>query len=340
MNWRGGSGILVLIALLFAAAGCGGGSSTGTFTGTVEAAEVDVGAEIGGRVEAVSVQEGDRVEAGQVIVTMDTTILELQLEQARSAVDTYTAKLREAESGATPDEIAKAEAEVNSAKAALEGAEKALQASESHLKRTESLHEAAVVSDQELENARAEYDQKLAELNAAKAKLEASTANLKLTRSGVKEETLQVLRSNIAQGEKAVKIAQANLDKTRITAPVSGTAGSVNVERGEMVNTGASLVTIIDLNNLWVEVYVPEKYLDRVAVGDQALISITSVPDKEFKGQVIYIASEAEFTPENANTEEERADSVFKVRVKIMEAVDKFKPGMSAEVTFPRLAGE
>jgi multidrug efflux pump subunit AcrA (membrane-fusion protein) len=66
MNWRGGSGILVLIALLFAAAGCGGGSSTGTFTGTVEAAEVDVGAEIGGRVEAVSVQEGDRVEAARL----------------------------------------------------------------------------------------------------------------------------------------------------------------------------------------------------------------------------------------------------------------------------------
>lgn len=275
-----------------------------------------------------------------MIITVDTTILELQLEQARSAVDIYTAKLREAESGATPDEIAKAEAEVNYAKAALEGAEKALQASENHLKRTESLHEAAVVSDQELENARAEYDQKLAGLNAAKAKLEASTANLKLIQSGVKEETLQVLRSNIAQGEKAVRIAQANLDKARVTSPVSGVAASVNVERGEMVNTGASLVTIIDLNNLWVEVYVPEKYLDRIAIGDQALISITPFPDKEFKGQVTYIASEAEFTPENANTAEERAAAVFKVRVKVMEAVEKFKPGMSAEVTFPRLTGE
>lgn len=329
-------GVLLFLAL-FGMTGCGDGPSPETFTGTVEATEVDVGAEMGGRITSVLVEEGETVSAGQVIVKMDTTTLSLQLEQSKAALEAAKAKLLEVESGATPDEIKQAKAEVTSAQAQLEGAEKALAISQEQLERIKSLHAAGVSSQQELDNAQAQYDQKLTAVNSAKASLEAATARLNVVRTGAKEETLQVLRANVLQAQKTTDLSTANLEKAQIVAPVSGVATSVNVEKGEMVNSGAALLTVSDLNNLWVEIYVPEKYLDRVNVGDEAWVSITSVPDKEFKGKVSFIASEAEFTPEKANTEEERADTVFKVRVKITEGLEKFKPGMSAEVSFPRL---
>jgi len=330
-------GVLMLVVLLPASFGCTSEPSVKTFTGTVESTEVDLGAEIGGRVASVLVEEGDKVAAGQVVVTMDTTTLALQLEQALANVKTSEAKLMEAESGATSNEIEQARAEVKAAEAALEGAEKAMDSAKAQLDRIISLHETGIASDKELDDAQAAFDQEQSAVKTAKANLDAASARLKLLQSGTKEETIRVLRTNVEQAQKAAQLAQANLDKAKILAPVSGIASSVNVEKGEIVNQGASLVTILDLDNLWVEVYVPEKYLDRVNVGDQAMISITAVPGREFKGKVTFIASEAEFTPEKANTEEERADTVFKVRVKILEELAKFKPGMSAEVAFPRI---
>lgn len=333
-------GLIMFLAVITAATGCGSNTLVDTFTGTVEATEVDVGSEISGRIENILVEEGEKVNAGQTIIMMDKTTLELQLEQAQAAVATSRAKLLEAESGATSSEIEQAEAEVSAAKAVLEGAEKALATSEAQLARIKSLYDAGVATAHELDNAQAQYDQKLTSVNSAKAQLSAANARLKTVTAGAKEETLNVLRTNVAQAEKSQALAKANLKKTEIMSSVSGIASSVNVEPGEIVNPGASLVTVSDLDNLWVEVYVPEKYLDRVNVGNEALISITSVPDKEFKGTVTYIASESEFTPEKANTEEERADTVFKVRVKILESLEKFKPGMSAEVSFPGLTGK
>ena len=338
MNWRAVAGGLIVFNAMLAVTGCGSNSSTETFTGTIESAEVDVGTEIGGRIDTIYIAEGEGVKAGQALVLIDTTTLTLQLEQSQAAVETSKAKLSEAESGATHDELAQAQAEVSAAKANLEGAEKARTTAGSQLDRIKALQEIGVASKQELDSAQAQYDQKLTGEKAAKAQLEAASAGFNLVRAGAKEENLKVLRANVLQAEKAAEIVEANLGKAQVLAPAKGVAVSVNVAEGEIVNLGASLVTITDLTNLWVEVYVPEKYLDRVNVGDQALICITSVPDQNFKGEVTFIASEAEFTPEKANTEEERADTVFKVRVKIKEALDKFKPGMSAEVSFPDLA--
>lgn len=337
MNWRVVAGGM-LLAVTLTAAGCGSSPPPETFTGTVEVTQVDVGAEIGGRIASLFVEEGEKVSAGQAVIRMEAATLSLQLEQAQAAVASSRAKLLETESGATSNEIHQVQAEVSAVKAQLEGAEKALAIAKDQLDRIKALHDAGTVSPQELDNTQAQYDQKLTNVKSAKAQLEAAAARLNVVRSGAKEETLEVLRANVVQAEKTVAIARENLEKAKVLAPVSGIATSVNVEPGEMVNAGAALLTISDLSNLWVEVYIPEKYLDRVNVGEEALISITSAPDKNFKGKVTFIAAEAEFTPERANTQEERADTVFKVRVKITEALDKFKPGMSAEVSFPRLA--
>lgn len=326
---------ILLCTLLFLTVGCGSEAETPSYTGTVEATQVDVGAEIGGRIETVAVEEGEQVTAGQILVKLDTTNLALQLDQAQSALDTAKAKLAEGQSGATPEQIEQARAEVSAAEAVLEGAEKALEMSQIQLQRITTLNESGVTSPQELDNAQSQYDQKLAARDTAQAKLKAAFAGLKLLQAGTKKETLNVLRKNVDQAGKASDLAKASLDKATIMAPVAGVATSVNVEAGEIVNPGASLVTLFDQNNLWVEVYIPEKYLGQIRVGNSATISITPYPEREFQGKVTFISSQAEFTPERANTEEERADTVFKVRVKIMEDTEMFKPGMSAQVTLP-----
>jgi len=337
MNLRLKITILLAFCAVILSAGCSAKPETPTFTGTVEATEVEVSSEVGGTVKEVFVSEGEKVRAQKQLLQIDPTVLQLQLEQALAALESAKAKLVEARSGAKAEEIEHAMAGVEHAEAAAEGAEKALSTAEENLERIEALYDSGVVSKQEVDEARARYDQCLTNFETARARVKMAKAQLALIRSGVKKETLQVLEANVKQAEKAVRLAEANLKKTDITAPIDGVVASVNISPGEMVTPGTSLITIVDIDNLWVEVFIPERILGRIYLGQEVNISSTSYPGKKFRGKVSYISPEAEFTPEKANTEEERADKVFKVKVRVLEGLDVLKSGMSADVTFPGL---
>ena len=329
---------LVMFSLPLLVLGCGGSSSeTAVFTGTVEAREVDVGTEIGGKVILVGVSEGDGVKAGSLLVELDATTLRLQVEQAEAALESSRAKFAETASGARNAEIEQARASVEKARAVVEGAKRSLDMAETNLERVRALFDAGAVSQEVMDNAQNQYDQSRVNLDAAESSHAGARAQLDLVLQGAKKETLEVLRANATQAEKALKMAEANLTKARVLSPAEGVVASVNTSVGEMVNSGFPVATLVDLTDMWVEIYIPEKYLGKIGLGQEARVSILSFPDKSFGGRITYISPEGEFTPEKANTEEERADTVFQVRVKLLEGLDKFKPGMSADVTFSGL---
>ena len=141
-----------------------------------------------------------------------------------------------------------------------------------------------------------------------------------------------VARSQLDQARAALRTAEVRLNDLTADAPVSGTVLSRNVEAGETVAAGAAVYTIGDLENPWVKVYVNETKLGMVKLGQKAQVFVDTFPGKAYEGRITYIASEAEFTPKNVQTQEERVKLVFGVKVSVTNVNDELKPGMPADV--------
>lgn len=141
-----------------------------------------------------------------------------------------------------------------------------------------------------------------------------------------------VSRSQLDQARAALRTAEVRLADLAADAPVSGTVLSRNVEMGETVGAGVAAYTLGDLEHPWVKVYVSETRLGLVRLGQKAQVSIDTFPGKVYEGTVSYIASEAEFTPKNVQTQEERVKLVFGVKVNVRNENDELKPGMPADV--------
>ena len=141
-----------------------------------------------------------------------------------------------------------------------------------------------------------------------------------------------VARSQLDQTRAALRTAEVRLNDLTADAPVSGTVLSRNVEAGETVAAGVAVYTIGDLEHPWVKVYVNETKLGLVKLGQKAQVFVDTFPGKAYDGRITYIASEAEFTPKNVQTQEERVKLVFGVKVSVTNVNDELKPGMPADV--------
>jgi HlyD family secretion protein len=136
------------------------------------------------------------------------------------------------------------------------------------------------------------------------------------------------------QNEGSLELAQLNLKKTRLVAPANGIVAGCNFEEGELIRPGAEVVTLLDYKNLWLNVYVPENKLSQVKVGRRVQIQVDTYPGKTFSGQVEYISPQAEFTPRNVQTKEDRVNLVFQVKIRVIEGQEELRPGLPADVKF------
>lgn len=141
-----------------------------------------------------------------------------------------------------------------------------------------------------------------------------------------------VTRSQLDQSRAALRTAEVRLSDMTVDAPVSGVVLSRNAEPGETVGAGVSVYTLGDLDNPWVKVYVNETKLGLVKLGQKAQVFVDTFPNKAYEGRITYIASEAEFTPKNVQTQEERVKLVFGVKVSVNNISDELKPGMPADI--------
>lgn len=180
----------------------------------------------------------------------------------------------------------------------------------------------------------AQYENSKAQNKSAKAQVDAAQSALDLALAGYTGPTIQAQKAAVEAAREAVNMANLNLGKTIIKSPVKGQILYKNVELGQVVSPGTRLVTILNTNDQWVRVYVPEALLSKVVKGQQALISVDAYPGKKFKGEAALISDQAEFTPKNVQTKEERTTIVFGVKVQIKEGFDQLKPGMPADVLF------
>lgn len=318
------AGILAAVAVTVTAAltGCSSAPPADlTTSGTILVTEVSVAAEVAGRVTEVLVREGQAVRPGDPVAKVDTAALELQVKQAEAALAGAEARLAETKTGARPEQLRQAEELASQAAANLAGAQK-------HYDTVRQLHEQGAV-------ARSQFDAATTQLEAAAAQARAARAQADLVRQGASAEQLKQLEAGVAQARAALQLAQLHLDRATVKAPIAGVTLRRLVEPGALISPGTPLATLANLTDVWLRVYVPENQLNLVRLGQAVGVAVDAYPDRTFQAEVTYISDKAEFTPRNVQTKEERATTVYAVKLQLREGLEgELKPGMPADVTF------
>lgn len=292
-----------------------------------------------------------------------------EIQAARQAVAQAEARLRDLEAGARAEEIEQARSTVASAEATRTWAEKdyrrfqslfdqglvaaqerdrAWQAYEvaraqEHAARQQLELLRAGPRPEQVEAARAEVRQARERLRlleagprpnqveAAQAEVRAARQRLALLEAGPRPGQVETARAQVAQAEAALAQAQARLADTRLLAPIDGVVLRKNLEPGATPTPGTPVLTLVDPQTLWLRAYVSEVDLGRVRIGQRARITVDAFPAEAFEGRVAEIASEAEFTPRNVQTQKERVALVFRVKITVGNPDGRLKPGMPAD---------
>jgi len=308
---------LVVAVLVLTLPGCSRErrSSDLVAAGHVEATEVRISPLVGGKLVSFKLMEGDRITAGQEIARIDPTDIELALAQARAERSGAAAQLALRRAGARKEEIAEAEAQVEAARAAVDAAEK-------ELGRLQDLLGQGVVPAQMRDDA-------LGRRDVAAGQLEAMNQRLAALRAGFRREEIEASRSALAAADARIAQLEKNARDTVVVSRVSGVVTEKVSQEGETVSPGETLAVVADLANAWLNVYVGEPDLGKLRLGQ----TVTVVTDDGAKrpGKITFIASEAEFTPKNVQTRDERVKLVYRVKVGLQNQDGFFKPGMPAE---------
>jgi len=327
MNKRS-QAIIPVTGMVLALSSCGGTSDDVRLfaSGTVEATEADLGFQAPGRVAAIDVREGDRVADGQAIARLDASELEAARDAAAAQVTAAEARLTEMRRGARPQELAQAEAALRSATQRAEDARRDAQ-------RAARLFEGGAVSQQAVDKASTA-------LEVAEAVQEQAEEALALVREGPRQEAIAAQTAMVGQARANLARTEATLEYASIQAPFPGIVTVRHREPGEAVGPGAPVVTLLDPEDRWVRIYVREDEIGRVDIGMEADIVSDTYPDEIYGGEVIFIGSEAEFTPRNVQTAEERIKLVYPVKVRITgDPQFHLKPGIPADVTLRERGG-
>ena len=396
-----------------------------TASGFIEAEEVDIASELGGRVIELFAEEGEDVEAEQLLVQMDDSLLEAQIEAARAAVKVAQAQLAQAEAGARPEQIRQAEATLMQAQAARDGAYQAwldtiairdnpqeldariaqaradVEVTEAVVTQANAQKDAAEIAHNNYWNAKealadakeelkdippeyrpdlpgfqldfhlipnnywkawvgvnsagaahegaqialnnlyamredtqelnAQVDATKTQYQAARAIVGQAEAQLEALKAGATAEEIATLEAQVGQAQAALDTLLKQRDKLSITAPVGGLVLGRSIHEGELAAPGGTMLTLGDLDKVTLTVYVPEDQLGKVNVGQDVEVKVDSFPGRTFTGKVVAIAQEAEFTPRNVQTKEERVNMVFAVDVRIPNSDHALKPGVPAD---------
>lgn len=288
-------------------------------TGMLEANVYSLGSNFGGRVLSYPQEEGARVGAGQVVAALDNRLQQLAYEAAQARVDSAQAVVDMIEAG--PRQV-----DLDVLEAAQDQAEVAVEAAEWALEQAEDLP-AGDLRDRQVAQAEVE-------LEAAQAALEAAQAALAAAREGPSQAERGAAEAGLEAAQGALVMAESALEGQDIESPVDGVVLEHQAQVGEWVSPGATVVRVADLSLLEITVYLPLADMGWVALDDPVQIRADAYPDQVFDGRVVFIAEEAEFTPRNVQTPEERSILVFAVRVEVVNEGNLLKPGLWAEVTF------
>jgi HlyD family secretion protein len=295
--------VLALVGVC-AAAGCrtGGSDSATRASGYVEATEVRVAPEVGGRILEIAVREGDRVNAGATIARLDDTDTAIALQRAQAERDQAAAQLRLLQAGARAEDVRQAKAQLESAQAEAKAAEAELASARQDLSRFEALLASNAGSRKQRDDAATRVAVSEARVNAARERARAASEALARLQAGARAEEVAAARARVAAAE--------------------------------VIARGTPIVTISDLDHAWANVYVDEPLVPQLKLGQP--VALFTDAGQRVQGNITFISPKAEFTPRNVQTAEERTKLVYRIKVTTDNREGILKPGMPVEAEIPR----
>jgi len=319
--------VLVLFAAWFFLLRGRGADGALDASGTVEATDAQLGFEAAGRIDTILVHEGDRVRAGQELARLDQAELNARRQQAAAQLAAAQATLTELERGNRTQDVQQGRDAVAAANQRLADAQR-------DLDRTRRLFDGGAVSREALDKAQLAFD-------VAQSQHDQAAQALQLLEIGPRPERIEAQRAAVAAAQATVQQVHALLANAVIKSPFDGVVTVKDREVGETVSPGAPVLTVTNLNDRWVRIYIPETSIGAVHLGETATITADTYKGRVYRGAVSFSASEAEFTPKNVQTKDERVKLVYAVKVRITsDSTYDLKPGIPADVRLGGASGQ
>lgn len=296
-----------------------------TLYGNVDIRQVELAFRVGGRMDALLVDEGDAVKAGQVLARLDPKPLEDALRGAQAQLAMQQAELSKMQVGYRPEDV-------EQARAALSGQEAGLVHARQSLDRVSGLYQQRAVAKKELDSVRAAYTE-------AMAKVDAAREQLRLMRSGYREEDITRQLAAVQVAQAAVDEAQTHVADTSLLAPQDGIVLTRVREQGAVVQGGQSVLTLSLIHPVWVRAFVTQPNLGHIRPGQPVVLTVDATPGVHYKGTVGFISPRAEFTPKTVETKEIRNDLVFRFRVLVEQGTEFMRQGMPVTLTLRKDGG-
>lgn len=265
--------------------------------GVVQASEVNITSKIAGKLSFLCCKEGDTVDKGSMVARLESNDLDAFIKQAEASVH-------------------RAVADIETAKARKEAARAAMEEAASQMKRKGELLKEGLVSQSDFDIAERNSDTAAANYNASVSALASAEAGRR-------------------EAEAMLSVRKAQLLDTVIESPISGTVVYRSIEQGEFVSPGASIISLVDMNDIWVRIDVEETRLGTVAIGDEAVISTDSMPGRTIKGMVSEIGVYAEFATQRDVKSGQQDIKTFHMKIKVDDAEKLLKPGMTVNAEIP-----
>lgn len=300
-----------------------------TLHGNVDIRQVSLAFEQSGRIQKLMVQEGDKVQAGQLLATLNTNALQIQAKQAQAQLKAQQEAIIKQKVGARPEEITQAKAQLASAQAELDKTDKNLQ----RLQILVSSTDGRAISQQELDYAKSNQQ-------SAQAVVRERQANLELLIKGARQEDREATKAQYEVAQANLDLINYNLTQTELKSPVNAVVRARLQEIGDMTTAQKAVYTLALTDPKWIRVYVNEQDLSSIKMGDTAQVIRDSYPNQPIHGKIGYISSVAEFTPKTVQTEEIRTTLVYEVRVYVNDPNDQLKMGQPVTVKVPLTSGE
>jgi HlyD family secretion protein len=287
-------------------------------SGTIEVRDVVLSSQTAGKITKLNFDEGDQVKKGDTLIVIDHEQYDLQLKQAIASRDAAKSQLDLLIIGSRKEDV-------EQAKELFSQAESNLKLAEIDKQRMENLYNSSTVSKKQLDDAVLKLDLIKSQYNAAKE-------NLAKIKNIARPEEIAQAKTNVVKLDAGIDLLKKSIRDSYITSPIDGIIIKRFIEAGETVSMMSSLLKVANLSKVEVVVYVSEKVLPQIKLNQTAEISTDGQPDKTYEGKIIFISPEAEFTPKNIQTKEERTKQVFAVKLEIENKTGELKTGLPVDV--------
>lgn len=309
-------------------------------TGIVEGTEVNLSSKVSGRISELCCSEGDPVKEGSVVIKLESDDILASVEQAKAGVERARAEVRVSESAIENSKanIESAEAEIKNAEAEAEKARAQMEEAKRQMERATALYKEDFISRADLDLKTTNHDIALSAYEASKAKLRASISRRDAATAQLNASISQLVsaRARLKESGSTLSYQMARFNDTVIKTPLSGTVIFRSVEKGETISPGITILTIVDLNNLWVRADLEETVIGMIGLGTEAIIRAEGMQDRTIKGKISEIGRYAEFATQRDVTRGRQDIKTFRVKIKLEDTSGVLKPGMTVNVDIPK----